>query len=574
MSISYSRRKSRIRCREKVLLTNQLILLKRQLASGSDSVKAEILDLETALSSLFTLELGGLKIRSRVRWLEEGETPSRIFLNMGNQRRERSYVSSILNSDDVEVSSLEELLTVHEQFYTLLYSEEPIDSEVQNFLFSQVTSRLSQPESDSCEGPLSLEELTEALRISNKNKTPGPDELTTEFYGSFWDFLGPLLVDFFNECFANGELCQSMKASLTRLVFKRDDRRCLKNWARRPISLLNSDYKIGSKAFSLRLSKVLGSIINTDQTCSVLHRSIFSNLTLLRDILHFIDWSGETGILISLDQEKAFDRVDRNFLMNLLNLFGFGPSFRNWIFTLYNDAYMQIIVNDFLTSPVKLSRGVRQGDALSPMLYVLCVEIFACTIRDSSQIVGFLLHGAAGAQFKVSQYADDTTVFVKDESSLVYLFKAISLYEKGSRARLNISKTKAMWLGNWKDRCDKPLGLNWVDKMKVLEIVFGNVNVERDNWEPRLSKVDKMLSLWRSRSLSLVGKVLILNTLAFSKLFYLSRILEPPKWVYGRIKSLIWPFLWGSRMETVARRSIICSLEDGGLYSLYFFHRV
>ena len=65
--------------------------------------------------------------------------------------------------------------------------------------------------------------------------------------------------------------------------------------------------------------------------------------------------------------------------------------------------------------------------------------------------------------------------------------------------------------------------------------------------------------------MSLVGKVLILNTLAFRKLFYLSRILEPPKWVYGRIKSLIWLFLWGSRIETVARRSIICSLEDGGL---------
>ena len=251
--------------------------------------------------------------------------------------------------------------------------------------------------------------------------------------------------------------------------------------------------------------------------------------------------------------------------MNLLNLFGFGPSFRNWIFTLYSDAYMQIIVNDFLTSPVKLSRGVRQGDALPPMLYVLCVEVLACTIRNSSQIEGFLLPDAAGAQFKVSQYADDTTVFDKDECSLVYLFKAISLYEKGSGARLNISKTKAMWLGNWKDRCDKPLALNWVDKMKVLGIVFGNVNVERDNWEPRLSKVDKMLSLWRSRSLSLVGKVLILNTLAFSKLFYLSRILEPPKWVYGRIKSLIWPFLWRSRIDTVARRSIICSLEDGGL---------
>ena len=87
------------------------------------------------------------------------------------------------------------------------------------------------------------------------------------------------MVDVFIECFANGELCDSMKGSLIRLVYKRDDRRCLKNW--RPLSLLNSDYKIGSKALSLRLSKVLGSIINTDQTCSVLHRSIFSILTLL-----------------------------------------------------------------------------------------------------------------------------------------------------------------------------------------------------------------------------------------------------------------------------------------------------
>ena len=121
----------------------------------------------------------------RMMMLEEGETPSRFFLNMGNQRREKSYVSSILNSDDVEVYLLEELLAVHERFYALLYSEEPIDSEIQNFLFLQVTSRLSQPESDSCERPLSLEELTKALRISNKNKTTGPDELTTEFYRSF-----------------------------------------------------------------------------------------------------------------------------------------------------------------------------------------------------------------------------------------------------------------------------------------------------------------------------------------------------------------------------------------------------
>ena len=176
---------------------------------------------------------------------------------------------------------------------------------------------------------------------------------------------------------------------MIRLVHKKDDKRLLKNW--RPISLLNVAYKICSKAFSLRLSKVLGSIVDLDQTCSFPGRSIHSNLVLLRDTLALIERTGEAGILLSLDQEKAFDRVDRNFLLNLLEHFGFGPSFRACIATLYNGA---VLVNDFLSNPISLERGVRQGDALSPMLYVLCVEVLACKIRASPDVRGFLLPGA------------------------------------------------------------------------------------------------------------------------------------------------------------------------------------
>ena len=226
----------------------------------------------------------------------------------------------------------------------------------------------------------------------------------------------------------------------------------------------------------------------------------------MRDTLDYTDRAGETGILVSLDQERAFDRVNRSFLMTLLEHYGFGPSFCNCIRTLYNGAYMRILVNDFLSNLVPLHRGVWQGDALSLMLYILCVEVLACKVRDSPDIDGFLLPGAGGIQFKVGQYADDTTTIVKNDRSLFSLFRAIS-------AKLNVSKTEAMWLGAWKDRQDKPLGLRWVQKMKILGVVFGIVDVNRDNWEPRLSKLDKSLSLWKSRSLSLIGKVLILNIL-------------------------------------------------------------
>ena len=106
-------------------------------------------------------------------------------------------------------------------------------------------------------------------------------------------------------------MCDSMKVSHTRVVFKKGDVKSLKNW--RPISLLNVDYKICSKALSLRLAKVLQFIVSSDQTCSVPGRKISSNLHVLRDILDYIDRTNEPGILLSLDQEKAFDRVNRVF---------------------------------------------------------------------------------------------------------------------------------------------------------------------------------------------------------------------------------------------------------------------
>ena len=519
--------------------------------------------MELFLKQLFDQQLEGSKIRSRAKWLEEGEIPSKFFLRLENDRHAKSFVSSVFNSSGSEIFSLPEMMAAHEAFYSDLFSREILDLTSQWDLFSYVKSRLSESEQASCEGPLTLAEASEALQRSNRNKSPGADGLTVEFYSQFWDKLGELLVSVFNQGLAREELPESMKASVTRLVHKKDDKRLSKNW--RPISLLNVDYKICSKAVSFRLSRVLGSIVDPDQTCSVPGRSIHSNLVLLRDTLAFIDRTGETGILLSLDQEKAFDRVDRIFLLNLLEHFGFGPWFRACIATLYNGAFMRVLVNDFLSNPILLERGVRQGDALSPMLYVLCVEVLACKIRASPDVKGFLLPGAGGLEFRVCQYADDTTAFVKDERSLHALFNIIGDFERGSGAKLNRTKTEALWLGAWRDRPDEPLGLSWVKKAKILGIVFGSVNVDRDNWEPRLSKLDQCVSRWKNRSLSLIGKVLILNILGFSKLLFVSAILSPRQWVYDRINRIIWPFLWGSRIETVARKSLVCPETNGGL---------
>ena len=140
-------------------------------------------------------------------------------------------------------------------------------------------------------------------------------------------------------------------------------------------------------------------------------------------------------------------------------------------------------------------------------------------------------------------------------------------YERGSGAKLNTSKSEAMWLGRWRANGASPFGLQWVNKLKILGVYFSNglVSVDEDNWRCKLDKLKRTLGLWSQRDLSFLGRGMILNVLGASKFWHVAKVLPPPKWVSVEYKRAVWPFIWKSKSETVSRARCVAPIARGGL---------
>ena len=174
---------------------------------------------------------------------------------------------------------------------------------------------------------------------------------------------------------------------------------------------------------------------------------------------------------------------------------GFGPSFIQWVDLLYSDIRSAILINGYTSRHFKQSRGVRQGCPLSPLLYVLTMEILAVNIRAHPSIKGISLPRVPVPLPVLSLYVDDTSVISSSDAARVEVFDTYALFEAGTEAKSNMDKWKGLWLGAWRDRVDAPVPIEWSSsKLKILGVFIGNDNVDAANWHPRIEAVETCLS--------------------------------------------------------------------------------
>ncbi|CAM5111522.1 unnamed protein product [Natator depressus] len=290
----------------------------------------------------------------------------------------KKHVTCLLAEEGTPLTDPVEMCGRARAFYASLFSPDPTDPSACRVLWEELPM-VSTSDRNRLELPLTLAEFLEALRRMPTNKSPGMDGLTVEFYRVFWDVLGPDLVTVWAESLQSGVLPLSYRRAVLALLPKKGDIRDLRNW--RPVSLLSTDYKIVAKAISLWLGSVLADVIHPDQTYTIPDRSIFDNLFLVRDLLELGRRDGLSFTLLSLDQEKAFNRVDHGYLLSTLQVFDFGPQFVGFLRVLYASTECLVKLNWTLTEPVSFGRGVWQGCPLLGQLYALAIEPFLCLLH-------------------------------------------------------------------------------------------------------------------------------------------------------------------------------------------------
>jgi hypothetical protein len=570
-TISYSSYKKKCEKELETKLLHEIDQLEKEISINPDNNKwQQLVTAKSELSHMEQEKCRGIQIRANCLHIEANEHNTQYFLSREKSRAESKAMTTLITDSGQVLNDIHEISMEQKHFYQSLYEEKnaytqnEINEARKYFLDSDEVCQISDEDREKIDSDISYDEIAQALKELPNNKTPGVDGIGPEYYKFFWPKLKHFVCDSLQFGIAKGELSIEQKRAILTLIPKKEkDSRYIKNW--RPLSLLNTDYKIIAKLLAKRLQPVLPEIINTDQSGCIKNRSSFSNLRTTIDIMNFAREQNLTGIIAFIDFEKAFDTVNWKFLYSCLKKMNFGEFYINCVKTLYHDISTYISNCGFLSEPIKPTRGIRQGCPISANLFVIIVEMLATAIRHNNRINGIKI---GNQEFKISQFADDTCIYIMDTESLKIVFHVLDLFAKCAGLKANRDKTQAIGIGCSSNYRHKLLGIKWPQGSVKCLGIYLNTDFDKmtaENYNAVLVKIENLIQLWCLRKLTLKGKILIVNTLLITQMLYICSVLHAPKWVIERYQMLIRDFIWDSKPTKVKYSCMISKIEEGGL---------
>ncbi|XP_011270934.1 hypothetical protein CAOG_09213 [Capsaspora owczarzaki ATCC 30864] len=353
----------------------------------------------------------------------------------------------------------------------------------------------------------------------------------------------------------------------------------------RPITCLNVDSKIISRALMARFALIAPEIVNLNQNGFVPGRTIDANIHLMRDLLDLCRVCNIPGVAVLLDSEKAFDRVDHQFLFQALRKYGVGESFISWMELLNTGCQSRVVYNCTISLPFPIKRSVRQGSVEAPFLYAIYAGVISDYVIHKLRDKMLSLALRSGPQIvEPSLFADDTSIFLSDPNHIHALFEVYATVGRATNLKINEAKTSVLRLGPLRD-ADPPDGLahlQWVPPdgtTRVLGVQLGYGDLAKANFEPLRAKVARALGRWSRvrwvagracagslvaralgrwsrHSLSIAGRVLIANAIGLSRVWYHCRFIHMPNKYSKALSDTGNNYLWKGRFSPVAREVV------------------
>ena len=506
-------------------------------------------------------EIEGHLIRTRGHPRYEINEPDiDFYAKLEKRSQKKNIISELEDKNGCIYSENEEMIKIAEEYYTQLYTPAQIDSIKQQQLLKNIVLKISTNDKNRLDAPITEAELAIAVQQLQDNKSPGIDGITAEFYKKYWYLIKDNYLKYINTA-KNSAFREHRNTSVTTIIYKHKGVIYrLENY--RPISLINVDLKILTKTLTNRLKPVLPTIIHRSQT-GIPGRRIDHTIHMIRDLIDLINEEDTQAAFIFFDQEKAFDRVDHDFLYKAMEAFGFGGEFIKWIKVLYSNAATKIKVNGYLSGKIYLKRGARQGCPLSMLLYAIVIEVLALQLRANQNIVGFQV---GGEKIISLHYADDTTITITQNRCFKEVIKDINIYEQATGAKINYSKTKGLWLGKWKGRLDKPIDIEWTsENVKNLGVYFGNKSPEKHTFQEIMPKIKKSLNYWKQFKLSTFAKSRVIEIFHASRLWYAATYYNiPPDMKKQLQKYFLEYIIYPHSSCTISQQEMQKLREDGG----------
>ncbi|GJR47768.1 RNA-directed DNA polymerase, eukaryota, reverse transcriptase zinc-binding domain protein [Tanacetum coccineum] len=458
------------------------------------------------------------------------------------------------------------------QFYKRKFQAQ--DSQV---MFSNLphSHSLNCMDRETLERQVTLEEIKEAVWDCGSSKAPGPDGYSFAFVKKYWGTIQKDLYDFVNLFFASCVMPNGANSSFFTLIPKVNNPTLITDF--RPISLIGIHYKIIAKILANRLSKVIDKIVSKEQSAFIAGRQILDGPVILSEIIEWYKKRKKKLLIFKVDFEKAFDSISWNYLIHILDSFGFGNKWCSWIKACLNSSRASILINGSPTSEFSIKRGLRQGDPLSPFLFILVMEGLHNAFEEA--VGNGLITGVniKNSTINVSHlfYADDVIITTdwnaKDMDNII---RVLHVFYLASGLKINIHKSNIYGIGVNKDEVlsmASNAGCIAGDiPFNYLGLPIGSNMKSIASWKTLVDRFHMRLSSWKANLLSIGGRLTLIKSVLGSLGIYYLSIFRAPESVLQDLERIRANFFWGgnkdkNKMAWVKWPIILNSFDKGGL---------